>query len=59
MQFMVKNERKSLLKGELVCAVMWFIYGVFIGSYAEMIAETILFISTLIQLIKSSKVNKV
>ena len=56
MQFMLKNEKKDLLKGEIVCSIMWFIYGVCVNSYAEMVAEFLLFVSSIIQL---KKVNKV
>ena len=55
MMFMLKNSRKWLLKGETICALMWLIYGIFVKSYSEMLAESILFISTVIQLSKYKK----
>ena len=55
MIFMLKDSRKWLLRGEAICSIMWLIYGIFIKSYSEMFAESILFISSIIQLSKYRK----
>ena len=51
----LKDNKISLLKGEIVCSLLWLLYGIFITSYAEMISETILCIAALIQIRKLKK----
>lgn len=55
----LKDNKLSLLKGQLVGSIIWLIYGICIVSYAEMIAETILCISSIIQIKKINNYNKV
>ena len=52
---MVMGSKKSLLIGGIISPVLWATYGLFVGSYASVITETILLISNTIQLIKLSK----
>ena len=54
---MIKGDKKSLLIGSTLSSLLWFLYGVFILSYSEMITETILCISSLIQLRKHKNIN--
>ena len=53
----LKDNKLSLLKGQIVCSLLWLLYGIFITSYAEMISETILCITALIQIKKLKKSN--
>ncbi len=56
--YMLKNEKLSLLKGELICALLWMIYNVFVHSYSGTIAEIILIISCINQIIKIKSTKK-
>ena len=49
---LLNKDRKILLRGEVICAFMWFLYGIFVLSYSEMITEMILCISSMMQLRK-------
>ena len=51
----LKDNKLSLLKGQFVGSLLWLIYGVFVLSYSEMITETILCISSIIQIKKLNK----
>lgn len=52
---MVIGTKKSLLIGGIISPILWASYGLFVGSYASTITETILLVSNIIQLIKLSK----
>ena len=52
---MVMGTKKSLLIGGIISPILWASYGIFVGSYASTITESILLISNTIQLIKLSK----
>ena len=55
---MVIGTKKSLLIGGIISPVLWASYGLFVGSYASTITETILLVSNTIQLIKLLKKNQ-
>ena len=50
--FLLKDDKFKLLVGEMICALIWLTYGIFINSYATIITEIIAFISSVIQLRK-------
>ena len=52
---MVIGTKKSLLIGGIISPILWALYGLFVGSYASIITETILLISNTIQLIRLKK----
>lgn len=51
--FMIKEDKKKLLIGELLSCIIWLIYGIFVLSYAGIITEIIACISAIVQLKKS------
>lgn len=55
--YLVKDDKKKLLEGQVICSLIWALYGVFVLSYSEIITQTILVLSTLIQLRKMRKVK--
>jgi hypothetical protein len=55
---MVIGTKKSLLIGGIISPVLWASYGLFVGSYASTITETILLVSNTMQLIKLLKQNQ-
>lgn len=56
----LNNKKKNLLCAGTIGSAMWLVYGIFTGSYAAMITESILIVSNVIQLIKLKKhiINK-
>ena len=48
--FMIKEDKKKLLIGELLSCIIWLIYGIFVLSYAGIITEIIACISAIVQL---------
>lgn len=48
----LKDNKMSLLKGQLIGSVLWFTYGASVSSYVEMIAQVILAISVITQIKK-------
>lgn len=55
---MVKNTKKSMLIGGIISPILWIGYGVFVGSYASVITESILLVSNTVQLVKLSKKSR-
>jgi len=56
---MVMGTKKSLLIGGIISPILWASYGLFVGSYASTITESILLISNIIQLIKLTKTKNI
>lgn len=52
---MVMGTKKSLLIGGIISPILWASYGLFVGSYASSITESILLVSNIIQLINLLK----
>lgn len=52
---MVMGTKKSLLIGGIISPILWSSYGLFVGSYASIVTESILLISNTMQLVKLSK----
>ena len=50
--FITFNTKKDLLIGEIISATLWVIYSIFVLSYTEIITESILIVSNVIQLIR-------
>jgi hypothetical protein len=50
--FITFNTKKHLLIGEVMSATLWVIYSIFVLSYTEIITESILIVSNVIQLIR-------
>ena len=55
---MVIGTKKSLLIGGIISPILWALYGLFVGSYASTVTESILLISNIIQLIKLLRKNQ-
>ena len=53
--FMIKDNKKKLLVGELISCIIWLVYGIFVLSYAGIITEVIAAISAIVQLKKLKK----
>jgi len=56
---MVMSTKKSLLIGGIISSILWASYGLFVGSYASVVTESILLVSNTIQLIKLLTSKKV
>ena len=50
--FMVFNNKKHLLIGEIISASLWLMYSIFVLSYSGMITESILIVSNTILLMR-------
>ena len=56
--YMLKDEKLSLIKGELACKILWITYNIFVHSYSGIITETILLVSCVVQIIKIKSTKK-